>query len=555
MRRLIMGKKILNSVLFVLVLAAAVGMTVYVGQGAMGVMAYNFIFLGIMTVIYLMGMFGGMFKMNRLGEALGHAAEELGSIFKTNGKVAADKLTHLNGIFLEKYLDQKMDNFTASVEKSEEGIVDIEEYLNEEELDLHIHKRLLEMVPDILTSLGILGTFVGLVWGLKNFEPSNYEAMTTSVSSLVEGIKVAFLTSIYGISLSIVYTYGMKSEYSFMTERLQAFLEKFHSCVMPTAENESRNLLVSSQKNQTAAMKQMAEQFSVQMADSFEKVITPTFRKMNDSLDLLSTSILRCQKDAVKDILDVFLKEMNSSFHLQFEDFNRALEEMKNAQKQNTEYTSALYRTMSGQLSESYLKQERLMKDVVEELGRMQTRYMDTANRIIQDNQEIQKQQQADYLHLADYLKEAEKSSAKFWVACNQTMQKYVETAAQSVSHISDNGQVSGELLKSNKRVIEEFDTKMQEFVEYQKLAYKTMDQVRRLLSDITVAKENKDIYLMGGHLTSMAAQNANKESLEKVQDVLEAQGERQQELLEEMSKNIRDLSRAAQKGRFSLFK
>ncbi len=24
------------------------------------------------------------------------------------------------------------------------------------------------MVPDIFTSLGILGTFVGLVWGLKN---------------------------------------------------------------------------------------------------------------------------------------------------------------------------------------------------------------------------------------------------------------------------------------------------------------------------------------------------------------------------------------------------
>lgn len=550
-----MGKKILNSILFLAVLLAAVGMTVYVGQGAMGVMIYNFIFLGIMVVIYLMGMFGGMFRMNRLAGALGHAAEELSSIFKTNGKVSADKLTHLNGIFMEKYLNQKMNNFTASVENSEEGIIDIEEYLNEEELDLHIHKRLLEMVPDILTSLGILGTFVGLVWGLKNFEPNNYEAMTTSVSSLVEGIKVAFLTSIYGISLSIVYTYGMKSEYSFMTERLQAFLERFHSCVMPTAESESRNLLVASQKNQTAAMQQMAEQFSVQMADSFEKVITPTFRKMNDSLDMLSTSVLRCQKDAVKEILDVFLKEMHTSFQLQFDDFNQALEQMKTAQKENAEFTSALYQTMSRQLSDSYLKQEKMMKELVEELGSMQSKYMNTANRIIQDNQEIQKQQQADYLHLADYLKEAEKSSAKFWVACNQTMQKYVETAAQSMEHVSNNGQISGELLKSNKRIIEEFDEKMQEFAEYQKLAYKTMDQVRRLLSDITVAKDNKDIYLMGGHLTSMAAQNANKETLESVQDMLEAQGERQQELLEEMTKNIRELSRAAQKGKFSLFK
>ena len=48
---------------------------------------------------------------------------------------------------------------------------------------------------------------------------------------------------------------------------------------MPSAENESRNLLISSQKIQTAAMNQMAEQFSVQMADSFEKVITSYLQK------------------------------------------------------------------------------------------------------------------------------------------------------------------------------------------------------------------------------------------------------------------------------------
>ena len=57
--------------------------------------------------------------------------------------------------------------------------------------------------------------------------------MTSSVSALVDGIKVAFLTSIYGISFSIVYTYGIKSEYSSMTERLSDFLEKFHAYVIP----------------------------------------------------------------------------------------------------------------------------------------------------------------------------------------------------------------------------------------------------------------------------------------------------------------------------------
>ena len=87
----------------------------------------------------------------------------------------------------------------------------------------------------------------------------------------------------------------------------------------------------------------------------------------------------------------------------------------------------SLIHILSQQLSDSYIKQEKSMKELITELGSMQSRYMSTANRIVQENQEIQKMQQQDYQHLSDYLGEAEKSAAKFWVACNQTMQKYVE--------------------------------------------------------------------------------------------------------------------------------
>lgn len=542
-----MSKRIANVVLFLAVVGAGSAMTVYVGKGAKGMLIYNFAFLGVMVAIYLAGMILGMFKLNSIGQALLQGTEELIGIFKTPGRTKFDNLSYLEGIFSHKYLDGKMENFVTAIGNSKEGIGDIEEYISEDEIDLHIHKRLLEMVPDILTSLGILGTFVGLVWGLKNFEPSNYELMTSSVASLVEGIKVAFLTSIYGISLSIVYTIGMKSEYSAMTERLQAFLEKFHAFVLPTAENESRNLLLSSQKLQTKAMKQMAEQFSVQMADSFEKVITPTFKKMNDSLDVLVGSVTRCQKDAIQDIVDTFLEQMNQSFSMEFRNFNEALEQLKKAQKENTDYTSALYKSMSQQLGESYIRQDKAMKDLVAELGTNQSRYMFAVTKITQENQEIQKMQQQDYQRISEYLKEAEKSSAKFWVACNQTMQKYVETAAASMEKASATSQVSGDLLKANKRVVEEFNVKMQEFVEYQRLSYKTMDQVRRLLTEVTAEKDNGQI-----RFTTGDSKENTTDSLEKV---LEEQSARQEALLEEMSRNIRDLSKAAQKNKFSFFK
>lgn len=547
-----MGKRVINVLLFIAVLAASAGITVYVGQGAAAVMIYNFVFLGIMAVIYLTGLIGGMFRMNGLSEALEHGEVMLSDIFRGAGRASAQQIPQLEGLFIHKYLDQKMSNFIIGLRNSESGIEEIENYLNEDELDNHIHKRLLEMIPDILTSLGILGTFVGLVWGLKNFQPDNYEAMTTSVSALVEGIKVAFLTSIYGISLSIIYTYGMKSEYSHLMEALQAFLEKFHAFVLPTAENESRNLLMLNQKNQTMAMEKMAEEFSTQLAGSFEKVITPTFAKMNDSLDTLTNSVVRCQKDAIKEILDVFLKEMNQSFQMEFRDFNEALNQMKTAQKDNVEYTSELYHNMSQQLNEAYGKQERAMKEMLREMNTMQNHYMSAASRIVEENQEIQKQQQADYQHVVDYLRDAEKSSAKFWVACNQTMQKYVETAAQAMEKTASAGQVSTQALESNRRIVEEFDRRIQEFVQYQKMSYKTMDQVCKLLSDIIVTKSDRDVYLTGGRMN----QNyQNREMLDSVQEMLESQGEQQQKVLEEISGNLRELSRGVQKGKFKLFK
>lgn len=543
-----MRKKALNVILFLAVVIAAVGMTLYVGRGAASILVYNFCFLGIMVIAYAVGMFGGMFRMNDLSRAFRDAADELKDIFQSPGKIDTSKLSSLNGIFHHRYLDDKMQAFTDTISQSQEGIGDIEEYLNEEDVDEHIHKRLLEMVPDIFTSLGILGTFVGLVWGLKNFEPSNYEAMTTSVASLVDGIKVAFLTSIYGIAMSIVYSCGMKSEYSSLTSNLQSFLDRFHTYVMPTAESESMNILVASQKNQTAAMEQMAEKFSVQMADSFEKVITPTFQKMNDSLDVLVNSVTKCQEDAIKEILDTFLKEMNLSFKTQFEDFGRALTQLKDAQTDNTNYTTNLYQSMSRQLSEAYAEHEHMMRSMLEDTSAAQKDYLDMAGRILKDNQAIQKEQQADYQHLADYLKEAESSSAKFWVACNQTMQKYVEAAAQGMDKITASGKRNAELAQANQQVVAEFDARLQEFMNYQKLSYKTMDQVRRLLADISATGSGKNVSLTSGQM-------AQKQSFDKLEELLEQQGDQQQALLEELNRNLRELTKGAQKGKFGIFR
>jgi uncharacterized phage infection (PIP) family protein YhgE len=59
-----------------------------------------------------------------------------------------------------------------------------------------------QQVPALLTSLGILGTFVGIVVGLMGFDAADIDA---SIPSLLEGLKTAFVTSLAGMGTAILF--------------------------------------------------------------------------------------------------------------------------------------------------------------------------------------------------------------------------------------------------------------------------------------------------------------------------------------------------------------
>ena len=63
-----------------------------------------------------------------------------------------------------------------------------------------IRHQQVNAIASIVTVIGVLGTFAGIAWGLLNFDTGDIEA---SVPKLLDGLKVAFLTSIVGIGGSI----------------------------------------------------------------------------------------------------------------------------------------------------------------------------------------------------------------------------------------------------------------------------------------------------------------------------------------------------------------
>ena len=546
-----MGHKIADKILFVLVVGISIGFTWFVSGGISTTLIYNFVFLGIMILIYLFGMLTGFGKMNRYENAFRKASDEIEHTFESLDVATGEEEGTLpEDLFGESQLDSRYTEFRKFVKKSQSGLADIEDYINEDVVDGLISKKMLDLIPDILTSLGILGTFIGLVVGLKDFEPSNYEAMTASVSSLVDGIKVAFLTSIYGLSLSLVFSYALKSAYGSLMDRLAEFMDHFHNTVIPSAEAETRNIMVNYQEEQTKAIQKMSEQFSEHLANSFEKVITPSFRKMNQSMDILTETMAKGQEEMLKGLLNDFLSNMRENFQMEFDDFNQALESMTQAQKEMTEATRELYKATETDLHSAFSAERDQMQNLVREMGAMQKEYMTSAQQTIDNNQKYGEVLDHNYRQIMTYLQDAEQSSAKFWVACNQAMQQYVSAAGAIVEGFAVASQHNASLYEANERVVQSYNERMQEFVQYQKLTAQTMEQVQNLLYNIVTSPDETH----RTNIRNMAINNSNRDMLMQIQKTLEEQGSRQEELLETMVQYMKENNRSGKKGKGIFF-
>jgi len=61
-----------------------------------------------------------------------------------------------------------------------------------------------ESIPSVFVTIGLLGTFLGITYGLVHFDVSP-EKIKDSIQELLIGLKTAFYTSIFGIIMSLIF--------------------------------------------------------------------------------------------------------------------------------------------------------------------------------------------------------------------------------------------------------------------------------------------------------------------------------------------------------------
>ena len=562
-----MGRKVRDTLLFLAAAAGCVLLTLALaGENILGpAMIYNFVFLGIMAVLYITALAGGAFRLSNVTNWLRDSAEQMEDM--DEDEPLEEKIRDIDTF---RPFCKNLGRFLQDIRRSHSGICDIEDYINEDEIDGYVHKRMLDLVPDILTSLGILGTFVGLVWGLRSFQPSTYESMTSSVSSLVDGIKVAFMTSIYGLLLSILCSSSIRTGYQAMTGALNQFLDRFHARVVPSAEMEAQNRMVNNQKEQNELMRSMASEFSDQVAHGFAANMAPTLEKINTQLGSMMTTISTSQQMFLQDIVNTFVREMKSTFSTEFSQFGDTLNTMNEMTNRNMVYSQQTSQQLAEEMKAAFTKDEQTMRAAISEISEsmrkaiseistMQAQMQESVSRMTAQNQKIMEGYTRSQQEALANLEKSEKQSASFWVACNQTMQNYLQEAAKAYGQFEKSNAASEKALKAiafiyqkNEKLLEEYPKRLTELQTAQDSVNESLEAVRRVFSQMDVAGTNgKQIILYPG-MAARLSRESEQRILNKVETLLDASEERQGEVLDEIREDVRDLSsRASKKGRW----
>ena len=297
---------------------------------------YNLCFLVVMILIMLSGLLIGFSRLEQTRKGLDRATARMKSIAMNGGNMAS--ITSQGAtLFDVPYLDGKYQEYLTFLHKTNSP-TDIGDYIGEYEINNYTHRRLVEMVPDILTSLGILGTFVGLVLGLRGFNPNSYEAMSTSVEGLIDGIKVAFVTSIYGLSLSLAFSYWLRGTLTSVSESLDRFLDAYYTCVVPPTDATAMNHVIANQNSQTRLMQQMQKDLAKEVAASLSSSIEPMVAHLDKTMDTFTDTVTLNQEKLLENIAERVARTMKQEFFSEFLEMRKVMNETNQVQRDHLEF-------------------------------------------------------------------------------------------------------------------------------------------------------------------------------------------------------------------------
>lgn len=205
---------------------------------------------------------------------------------------------------------------------------DIDEYINEDQIYAAVNKPFCDQLGGIMSGLGILFTFIGLVYGLRNFDASTVDAMQTSTQALMAGIKIAFLTSIFGLIYSLLFNLFYKRLVKSCVEEVYDFQDVYIECVRPSNEHGAENAMLRLQTEQNAALERFGANVGEQVSEAVITLMKPSVDKMYNAISQYTTVAIEDQRAGMEKVVRYFLETMNGSMGNIFAQMKDRIEEL-----------------------------------------------------------------------------------------------------------------------------------------------------------------------------------------------------------------------------------
>lgn len=174
----------------------------------------QFIVISFLPLVFLVGLviaFLGYFSL----KVDMHTLAIVGFIFitfvtfvKHNANYA---VCYMRGSFIkmEQELQDALRNNALTILGNTKSTLHVQDFISEYYKTIR-SDNFARVAPSVFPMLGILGTFVAIALSMPDFSAKDSSALDREISVLLSGIGTAFYASIYGIMLSLIWTYFEK---------------------------------------------------------------------------------------------------------------------------------------------------------------------------------------------------------------------------------------------------------------------------------------------------------------------------------------------------------
>lgn len=371
----------------------------------LGTNLVDFLVYGAIALVVLVGVCKCIYPVFRNGSLLNRAVAKLEKTAGNNQRPSWREPR-----FLGRALRNEWQKFLLNAGQLDvRGMpCDIEDYINEDSvIDKPGHSQLAELIPSLLTSLGILGTFIGLMEGLTSVNFSDAQGTMDSIPLLLTGMRFAFATSVAGITCSLLFNMFYRMSVGRACRALDSFDEAFYELAMPRPLSPEVQLICQKQ-DEEERLARIAEAVGNRVSSSLEMAVSRAMDPLTKSLDTFIQGATQEQVEGVRRIVGQFVSQMNAQLSGQMTTLGHTMEMVSQGQLQTQKNLQNTLNAAQAMAADAHSMQvasaqmAQALQSWAEELKNSQTKRTEEAAMLEEQNQNLRQELELLTRSLAD---------------------------------------------------------------------------------------------------------------------------------------------------------